>query len=64
LIEAVGKNGNAPKTISDIATELGITSSTVTVAINKLMKKGYVEKSKDASDGRSVNVFLSPLGGG
>ena len=44
MLEAVGKGKNKPKTISEIAEDLGITLPSVTVAINKLVKKGYVEK--------------------
>ena len=43
LIEAIGKNKETGRTISDIANELSITSASVT-AINKLVKKGHVER--------------------
>lgn len=46
LIESVGKGKNKQRTISEIAEDLGITLPSVTVGINKLMKKGYVEKSE------------------
>lgn len=39
LVEAVGKCGGEGRTISGIAKELDITLPSVTVAINKLMKK-------------------------
>jgi DNA-binding MarR family transcriptional regulator len=60
LIEVVGKMENI--TISDIAQSLGITLPSVTVAINKLMNKGYVKKIKSQFDGRSVYVALTELG--
>ena len=62
LIESVGKNNNSGKTISDIAEDLSITLPSVTIAINKLMRKGYVEKIKCENDGRVVYVTLTPLG--
>ncbi len=62
LIESVGKNNNSGKTISDIAEDLSITLPSVTIAINKLMRKGYVEKIKSENDGRIVYVTLTPLG--
>lgn len=62
LIEAVGKEKETGRTISDIAQELGITLPSVTVAINKLVKKGYVQKIKGESDGRTVYVVLTKSG--
>lgn len=62
LVEAVGRCGGEGRTISGIAKELGITLPSVTVAINKLMKKGFVEKCRCRSDGRSVRVTLTKLG--
>ena len=62
LLEAVGKNREEGRTISDIAQELDVTLPSVTVAINKLLKKGYVRKVKSAGDGRMVFVTLTKLG--
>lgn len=62
MIESVGKNHNSGKTISDIAEDLGITLPSVTIAIGKLMKKGYVQKTKSDTDGRTVIVTLTKLG--
>jgi DNA-binding MarR family transcriptional regulator len=62
LIEAVGKNKETGRTISDIAQDLKITLSSVTIAINKLQKKGYVEKVKSAEDARMVFVNLTRMG--
>lgn len=62
LLEAVSK-GEAPgKTISDLAQEQNITLPSVTVAINKLVRKGYVKKVKSESDGRRVYVQLTRQG--
>lgn len=61
LIESVGKSSHG-KTISDIAEDLNITLPSVTIAINKLVRKGYVEKLKSDSDGRIVYVRLTKLG--
>ncbi len=62
LIESVGKNKDKGKTISDIADDLNITLPSVTVAINKLVRKGYVQKVKCENDGRVVYVSLTKLG--
>lgn len=60
LIDSVGRSEGA--TVSDIACDLGITLSSVTVAVNKLSKKGYLIKRKNPNDGRSVNIFLTRSG--
>ena len=60
LIEAVGKKEK--RTISEIASSLDITLPSVTIAINKLSKKGYVKKVRSDIDGRSVFVMLTELG--
>ncbi|NLB62111.1 MAG: MarR family transcriptional regulator [Clostridiales bacterium] len=62
LIEAIGKNKESGRTISDIANELSITLASVTVAINKLVKKDYVEKVRCSDDGRVVYAKLTKLG--
>lgn len=62
LLESVGKSGPEGRTISDIAQELSVTLPTVTVAINKLEKKGYVQKVKSGADARMVFVTLTRTG--
>lgn len=62
LLEAVGKDKEKGRTISDIAQSQGITLPSVTAAVNKLVKKGYVEKVKALHDGRVVYVKLTRLG--
>ncbi|MCQ2604586.1 MAG: MarR family transcriptional regulator [Spirochaetia bacterium] len=62
LLEAVSGGKNAGRTISEIAEILDITKPSVTVAVNKLEKKGYLEKHTCESDLRSVRVFLTKEG--
>ena len=62
LLEAVGKQKEECRSISDIAEDLNVTLPSVTVAINRLAKKGYVLKTKSESDGRMVFVSLTKLG--
>ena len=62
MLEAVGKGKDHRRTISELAEELNITLPSVTVAINKLMKKGYVEKVRGEEDGRIVYVSLTRMG--
>jgi DNA-binding MarR family transcriptional regulator len=62
LLEAVGKNREQGRTISELAQELDITLPSVTIAIKKLLKKGYVTKVKSGEDGRMVYVVLTKQG--
>lgn len=59
-IEAVGLYGS--KTMSEIATELEITMGTLTIAVDKLIKKGYLERNRSDSDRRIVNITLTKRG--
>lgn len=59
-IEAIGLYGS--KTMSEIASELEITMGTLTIAVDKLIKKGYLERSRSDSDRRIVNVSLTKRG--
>lgn len=63
LLEAVAledKGGGA--TISEISVSLDISLPSVTLAVNKLVRKGYVTKEKCGSDGRVVRVRLTREG--
>lgn len=59
-IEAVGLYGS--KTMSEIASTLEITMGTLTIAVDKLIKKGYMERSRSVTDRRIVNVSLTRRG--
>lgn len=59
-IEAVGLYGS--KTMSEIAAQLNITMGTLTIAVDKLIKKGYLERNRSDSDRRIVNVSLTRKG--
>ena len=63
MIECIGSgDSESGRTIGDIAQCMNVTLPTVTVAINKLDKKGYVTKNKSASDGRVVYIKLTRQG--
>lgn len=62
LIETVGNGDAQGITVGDIAQKLQIAPPSVTVSINKLRTKGYVEKRRDERDGRVVYVTLTDLG--
>ncbi|MDO4745328.1 MAG: nitronate monooxygenase [Bacillota bacterium] len=57
---AIGKG--RPRTMTHVANLLGINVSTLTTAINKLVKKGYVERLRDEEDRRIVRIHLTKEG--
>lgn len=60
IIEAIGVND--PKTMSNIAKKLRITVGTLTIAMNNLVKKGYVNRIRSEEDRRVVLISLTELG--
>lgn len=50
------------KTMSNTAAELGITTGTLTVSIDRLVKKGYVIRKRDEKDKRVVRISLTRNG--
>lgn len=59
-IEVIGMYSS--KTMSEIAAKLGITTGTLTTAVTKLIKKGYLQKQRGKSDKRIVYVNLTQKG--
>lgn len=59
-INAIGMY--VPRTMSEVASDLGITVGTLTTAINNLVKKGYVERRRNEADRRVVKVTLTRCG--
>ena len=57
MIELIAK-GKTGMTVSEIAQQLKVTKPSVTVAVNKLVQKGYCEKQRLPGDGRAVQVML------
>lgn len=60
VIEAIGTS--APKNMTSVAKTLSVTTGTLTIAINSLVKKGYVERVRSEEDRRVVLVSLSSKG--
>ena len=50
------------RAMSETAARLGITTGTLTVAIDRLVRKGYVERYRDSKDRRVVRVRLTRQG--
>jgi len=61
VLEAVGKTGE-PRTISELAADLDISLPSATVAVNKLVSKGFLEKQRGEVDGRQVLISLTKKG--
>lgn len=59
-IETIGVN--TEKTMTQIAQSLKITLGTLTACINKLIKKGYVERKRIEEDRRVVLIRLTEKG--
>ena len=60
IIESLGKE--EPKNMSTIAKSLSVTVGTLTIAINNLVKKGYVSRVRSEEDRRVVLISLSEKG--
>lgn len=48
--------------LTDLAEHMGVTPSTMTIHINRLVQLGYVEKTADPGDGRVVRLRLTTDG--
>lgn len=59
-LEAVGTKGC--KSMSEIAAKLRIAVSTLTISVNRLVNKGYVQRSRANEDRRIVKVALTEEG--
>ncbi len=60
VIEAIGMD--CPRNMTAVAKTLGVTTGTLTISVNSLVKKGLVERSRSEEDRRVVLVSLSEKG--
>ena len=60
VIEAIGTEG--ARNMSTVAKVLSVTVGTLTIAMNSLVKKGYVDRRRSEEDRRVVLVSLSRKG--
>lgn len=60
IIEAIGME--EPRNMSTVAKGLSITVGTLTIAINSLVKKGYVNRERSERDRRVVYISLTEKG--
>lgn len=50
------------KNMTTVAKQLSVTTGTLTIAVNSLVKKGYVERSRSEEDRRVVLISLTEKG--
>lgn len=60
VIEAI--DVREPKNMSSVARALSVTTGTLTIAVNGLVKKGYVERKRSEEDRRVVLISLTQKG--
>lgn len=51
-----------PTGLLDLAAHMGVTASSMSLMIDRLARGGYVARSRDARDGRRVNLRLTKAG--
>ena len=51
-----------PTTVNDLARHMGVTAATMSIAIDRLERQGYVARARDAADRRRVHVRLTSAG--
>ena len=61
-LECIGEGEDNRRAVGEIAEALNVTVPTVTVCVNKLVKKGYVTKTRSEKDARIAIIELTPLG--
>lgn len=60
--EPLSGRGARPKTMTQVAAMLKIKVSTLTMSVNRLVRKGYVSRSRAQRDGRIVQLSLTKAG--
>ena len=60
IMDAIGTG--EPKNMSTVAKTLDVTLGTLTIAVNSLVKKGYVKRERSERDKRVVLISLLPKG--
>ena len=65
VLEAVGGlTAQGRNTMTQIADALAIRVSSLTTAVNTLVRKGYLERGGEPGDRRVIRVYLTPKGEG
>lgn len=61
-LECISQGEECRRTVGEIAEALGVTVPTVTICVNKLVKKGYVTKTRSEKDARIAIIELTAEG--
>jgi len=51
-----------PTTLADLARHMGVTASTMSLNVERLVRRGYLLRQRDARDRRRLRLRLSPAG--
>jgi DNA-binding MarR family transcriptional regulator len=51
-----------PLALLDLARHMGVTASTMSLNIERLVRRGYVSRARAAEDGRRLKLRLTPAG--
>lgn len=51
-----------PMSMTDLAGHMGVTVATMSLAIDRLERKGYARRDRDPTDGRRVRLRATPAG--
>lgn len=51
-----------PTTLKTLALHHGVTPSTMSIAVHRLLARGYISRQKDQNDGRITHLLLTPTG--
>lgn len=62
MLLCISEGESGRRTIGDIAEKMYVTLPTVTVAVKRLEAKGYVKRTKNETDARSIYISLTDEG--
>ena len=62
MIEAIGRAKNGETTASELATILDVSVPTAAIAVKKLERKGFVQKTPCEKDARRIIINLTDIG--
>ena len=51
-----------PLTLRDLARHMGVTPSTMSLHVERLVRRGYVSRLRASEDGRRLRLLLTPAG--
>ena len=55
-------DADVPTSLQALAAQMNVTAPTMSVAIGRLVREGYVRRERDEIDGRRLDLTLSPAG--